>query len=182
MPNILAIGASNNSQSINKELANYVAHQIKDAQVNLLDLNDFDLPIYNPDWDKENGIPEAAHRFKDQITNADAIVVSLAEYNGSFTPVFKNIYDWASRFDQNVWQSKPIILLATSPGGRGAIGVLEHAATIYSFWNKKIAGKLSVPSFYDNYDKEKGLINSELKSQLDDIIEKLESFLISETV
>ena len=62
---ILAFGASNSKQSINRIFANYAAHQVSEAEVNLLDLNDFEMPIYGIDRERESGIPALAHDFKD---------------------------------------------------------------------------------------------------------------------
>ena len=49
MIKIVAFGASSSTKSINKKLASYTAKQIKDATINLLDLNDFEMPIYSED-------------------------------------------------------------------------------------------------------------------------------------
>ncbi|HHG85108.1 MAG TPA: NADPH-dependent FMN reductase, partial [Bacteroidetes bacterium] len=64
---ILAFGGSNSRNSINKRLANYAAHQIPEADVTLLDLNDFEMPIYSIDREKEGGIPALALQFKAHI-------------------------------------------------------------------------------------------------------------------
>ena len=68
---ILAFGASNSSTSINRQLAKFVGEQIPNATINLLDLNDFEMPIYGIDKENNNGIPELAHSFKQQIKNSD---------------------------------------------------------------------------------------------------------------
>ncbi|MEO0877483.1 MAG: NAD(P)H-dependent oxidoreductase, partial [Bacteroidota bacterium] len=61
---ILAFGASNSRNSINKQLASYAAGQLTDATITLLDLNDFEMPIYSIDREKESGIPQLAEQFK----------------------------------------------------------------------------------------------------------------------
>ena len=55
---ILAFGASNSKQSINKKLAKFAADQVADAAVQFLDLNDFEMPIYSIDRQNESGIPD----------------------------------------------------------------------------------------------------------------------------
>ena len=114
---ILAFGASTSSKSINRRLAVFAARQVPGAEVTELDLRDFDLPIYSMDEETTNGVPEGASRFLALIESHDAVVVSLAEHNGSYTAAFKNLYDWASRQQGKVWNGRPMLLLSTSPGG-----------------------------------------------------------------
>ena len=127
MKNILAFGASSSLNSINKNFANYSSKQIPNSRTNLLDLNDFEMPIFSIDKQKDNGIPEAAIDFKKHISNSDAIIISFAEHNGSYTSAFKNILDWVSRIERIVWCGKPMLLLSVSDGERGAKLVLETA-------------------------------------------------------
>ena len=95
MKKILAFGASNSRNSINKQLVTYAAGQLTDVEVLLLDLNDFEMPIYSIDREKESGIPELAQQFKQHILDADGILISFAEHNGAYTAAFKNVMDWA---------------------------------------------------------------------------------------
>ena len=127
MKKIIAFGASSSKKSINKILANFAAKQIEDAEVNLLDLNDFEMPIYSVDYENEFGIPKQAFKFKKILSSADGIIISFAEHNGAYTAAFKNIFDWISRVEKIVWFNKPMFLLATSDGARGAITVLKMA-------------------------------------------------------
>ena len=173
MTKILAIGASSSSQSINKQWANYAAGQVKGAEVNLLDLNDYEMPLYSSDREKEGGIPALAQQFIQQIAESDAIVLSLAEHNGSYAAAFKNILDWASRANQGLWANKPMLLLATSPGGRGGATVLENAKGYFPFMGAKIAGSFSLPSFHEHFSAERGVTNEMLKSTF---IEQFELF------
>ena len=70
------------------------------------------MPIYSEDLHRSSGIPEKALGFKREISNSDALVISLAEHNGSYTAAFKNVYDWISVIEADVWCSKPILLLS----------------------------------------------------------------------
>ena len=160
---ILAFGASNSRNSINKQFANYTAHLIPDAAVNLLDLNDFEMPIYSIDREKENGIPELAHQFRQHISTADAVVISFAEHNSSYTAAYKNIYDWISRIDRDIWQNKPMLLLSTAPGPRGGKTVLAAAEARYQRSNTNTIITFSLPQFRNNFSPEDGIIEEELK-------------------
>ena len=174
---ILAFGASNSKASINKQLASYAANQLKEVKVTLLDLNDFEMPIYSIDREEATGIPQLAKNFKQHIQEADGILISFAEHNGAYTTAFKNVYDWMSRMEGSVWQDKPMLLMATSPGGRGGQGVLEIAYNSFSYGNKQVVGSFSLPSFQQNFSTEKGIMEEELKGQLLALLEKFHQIL-----
>ncbi|WP_103068202.1 NADPH-dependent FMN reductase [Aquimarina sediminis] len=173
MKKIIALGGSNSKKSINKTLAVHAAKQITNSEIVIVDLNDFNLPLYGIDTETENGIPEAATKLNDLINTADGLVVSLAEHNGSYSAAFKNTFDWLSRIDQKVWKNKPMLLMATSPGGRGGATVLETAKTSFPHLGGNIVADFSLPAFHDNFSEE-GLINPELNTTLKEKIEALQ--------
>jgi NAD(P)H-dependent FMN reductase len=124
---IIAFAGSNSQQSINRHLAAYAANQFENAEIEVLDLNDFEMPLFSVDLEKETGQHETAKSFLKKIESADILVVSLAENNGNYSVAFKNIFDWSSRIIKDVFQQKPMLLMATSPGTRGGASVLEIA-------------------------------------------------------
>ncbi|WP_318455178.1 NADPH-dependent FMN reductase [Photobacterium leiognathi] len=171
---LLAFAATNSQQSINRALVTYAASQVNADEVETLDLNDFEMAIYSIDRENASGIPEQAQLFFEKIGQADAVLISFAEHNGTYTAAYKNIFDWASRINQKFYQQKPVIMLATSPGPGGAKNVLDTAVTSAPFFDANVVGSLSIPSFYENFDLEKQtLINEELNSQLISLVTKL---------
>ncbi len=172
MKNIIAFAGSNSSTSINKKLATYATSLVNGAEVKVLDLNDFELPLYGMDHELAHGIPDNAQKFLDLIKSTDGIVLSLAEHNGTYTTVFKNLFDWMSRIDGKLWSDKPMLLMATSPGARGGGSALEIAQGRFGFMGGNIVGRFSLPSFGDNFSDGK-ITNEELNSQL---IEEVEQF------
>lgn len=171
---IIAFGGSNSKNSINKKLATYASSLFKEASAEVLDLNDFALPLFSVDLEKEIGQPQLAKDFLDKITSADFLVVSLAENNGNYSAAFKNLLDWASRQAKEVFHQKPMLLMATSPGGRGGATVLEIAKNAFPRFGADIKGTFSLPSFNDNFDFENMKIsNPEFDTQLKNIISSL---------
>ncbi len=171
---ILAFGASSSKKSINKQLATYTANLFKDAKVELLDLNDFEMPIYSMDKEKEDGIPQLALDFYAKIGDSDLIIISFAEHNGAYSSAFKNIFDWMSRINGKTFQEKPVLLMATSPGARGGSSVLEIANNRFPFQGAIVKGSFSLPSFNDNFDADKGITNEDLKKDLLTIVDSIE--------
>ena len=176
MKNILTLGGSNSTSSINKTFAVYVAGQLKEATVTVADLNDYELPLYSSDLEGKLGIPDAVHAFSALITEADGIVLSLAEHNGFTTVAFKNLFDWVSRIDQNVWKNKPTLLMSTSPGEGGGANVLRIMKDLMPHFGGKVVADFSLPSFYDNFSAE-GVKEEMLKLDLEKTIELFEASL-----
>jgi len=158
---ILAFAATSSSKSINNQLVTYATSQIENADIEILDINDYELPLFSEDRETVLGQPELAKAFLDKIGASDALIISFAEHNGSYTVAYKNLFDWASRINVKVFQNKPMILLATSPGPGGASSVLATAITSAPFFDGVVKGSLSVPNFYENFDVEQGRINSD---------------------
>lgn len=175
---ITAFAGSSSKNSINKKLATYTSSLFEGAEVEILDLNDYELPLFSVDKEKELGKPELAIQFLKKIVDSDLIVLSLAEHNGNFSVAFKNIFDWASRGGVKVFQQKPMLLMATSNGARGGKSVLEIAEKRFPFDGSEIKGIFSFPKFSENFDVESNKIsNPELDKKLKELVEKIKSEL-----
>lgn len=177
--NILAIPGSNSSTSINRQLLQYAATLLEggliaDAKVEVLDLNDFEMPIYSADRQNEGGIPDLAQSFYDKIGQADALLFSFAEHNGFYSAAYKNLFDWTSRIDMKVYQGKPTVMFSSSPGSTGGANVLKTAVASAGFFGNEVRANLAIPGFYDNFDAEaKALSNAELDAQFRDALATL---------
>lgn len=168
---ILAFAATNNSQSINKQLVTYAASLAANASVEIIDINDYELPIFSQDREAALGQPALAKSFFQKIGEADALIISFAEHNGSYTAAYKNLFDWVSRINSKVFQDKSVIYLSTSPGPGGAQSVLASAVNSAQYFGAKLKGQLSVPSFNDNFDVgNQKLSNPDLDNELRQII------------
>ena len=174
MKKVMVFGASTSTQSINKRLAYFAGGLLDNVELDLIDLNDFDMPIYSIDRERENGIPEPAQRFMDRIKASDGIIISFAEHNGSYSAAFKNIFDWISRMGKSTWQEKPMLLMAASPGGRGGKSVLDAAVGRMPFNGGKVVSSFSLPFFSQNFDDNAGVTDPELLSSLKEALSKFE--------
>ncbi|MCB0397500.1 MAG: NAD(P)H-dependent oxidoreductase [Flavobacteriales bacterium] len=151
MKKVLVFAGSNSRQSINKQLALYAASFLGKTPFTDVDLNDFELPVFSVDREKESGYPKKAKDFDALLESHDGYILSLAEHNGSYTAAFKNLFDWLSRIQVKVWRRKPMLLLSTSTGARGGANVMEAALTRFPRHDAQIISHLSVPSFNENF-------------------------------
>lgn len=158
---VIAFGASSSSSSINRTLAVYAANLIDGADIRVLDINDYQVPMFSEDKEKEIGQAEGAKAFLDDLAQADAFVISYAEHNGHYPAAYKNLFDWATRIDRDVFKNKPAVYLSTSPGPGGAKSVMAAALGSAPFFGGNVKASVSMPSFYDNFDLEAGVITNE---------------------
>lgn len=173
---LIVFGASTSRTSINKALATYAGSLLSEAQMEVLDLNDYELPLYSQDLEEETGPQDNAKAFLAKISSADALVISFAEHNGSYSAAWKNLFDWCSRIDRSIFQGKVAVILSTSPGSLGGASVLEQALNTLPRFDLTVKASLSVPNFFDNVDVDTGEIsNPDLKQQLQHAIDLLKA-------
>ena len=120
------------------------------------------MPVYGIDRERRMGIPQEAKIFYDLISSHDALVISLAEYNHNYTTAFKNLIDWASRVNKQLWQQKPLFLLSTSPGARGAGHVMQHSLEHMPYMGANIVAHFSLPFFRQHFSQEAGITDATL--------------------
>lgn len=165
MKKIMTLGGSSSKNSINKQLAAYAGSLVQGAEVINVDLNDYPLPLFSVDLEKEQGFSNELIALNAILDNVDGFVISLAEHNGAYSAAFKNTFDWLSRIDGKVWRNKPMILLSTSPGARGGKSVMEIALGRFPFNGGNIIGSMTFPLFNENF-KEGSVVNKEYNKKL----------------
>ncbi|MCW1925882.1 NAD(P)H-dependent oxidoreductase [Luteolibacter arcticus] len=138
MPKLLILPGSARRGSVNCKLAAVAAQLATEAgaEVELIDSNDYELPLFNQDLEDAEGLPPAAKELKAKFTAADAIVFVSPEYNSSITPLMKNFIDWVSRTETDdepslsAYRGKVAGLLSASPGALGGLRALVHLRSI----------------------------------------------------
>ena len=169
---ILAFAGSISSDSINHQLVSYVTTLFSNQDIEILDLNDYQMPMFSSDMEKEIGIHELAQKFADKIDESDLIIMSLAEYNSSYAAAFKNTFDWMSRVkNRKHFGEKPMFLLSTALGPGGGKNVSAEFMKRAPFSGANVITNFVLPKFKENFEIEKGIINEELKKEF---LEKLE--------
>jgi NAD(P)H-dependent FMN reductase len=134
--NLLIFAGSTRALSFNRRLARAAADlaTAAGAQVTLLELADFDIPMYNADLEAR-GTPPDVLRLKQILHAHTAWVLCCPEYNGSYPALLKNTLDWVSSpvAGDPVWsdgtrafRGKVVGLLSASPGGHGGLRALSH--------------------------------------------------------
>lgn len=127
-PKILAFSGSARKNSYNQQLVEIAAQGAEQtgAEVTVINLADFPMPIFNQDDEAEHGLPEAARAFKQLLIAHDGFLIASPEYNSAFSPLLKNAIDWASRREGDeasllAYRGKAAAIMAASPGALGGL-------------------------------------------------------------
>lgn len=136
-PRVLAMAGSLRKDSFNKKLIRVAAEALRDAgaDVDLVELEAFEIPLYDGDLEENHGLPEGALAFKRRLATADGFMFASPEYNFSIPGTFKNALDWASRGEEDVFSGKVAALLAASPGGAGGLRMMPHLRQVFQALN-----------------------------------------------
>ena len=122
---VLVFAASLRADSLNQKLALLAARAAEQAgaSVDIASMRDFDVPLFDGDREKSEGIPAGAQEFRRRLLANDAFVVASPEYNASMPGTIKNLIDWTSRFQPQPFDGRHGLLLSASPslagGNRG---------------------------------------------------------------
>lgn len=125
---LLAFAGSLRAGSFNKKLITCVVKEAEKAgaEVTLLDLNDFPLPIYNGDIEEE-GMPAKVRELQNILAHHDGLLISTPEYNGAVPALVKNTLDWLTREQANgdsgieLFKGKVVGIVSASPGALGGL-------------------------------------------------------------
>ena len=127
-PRVLAFAGSARVDSYNSKLVKVAAEGARDAgaEVTLVDLRDFPLPLFDQDLEAEGGLPDNARELKEIMLKHDGLLIAAPEYNSSITPLLKNTIDWVSRPGDGekgliAYEGKVAAIMSASPGGLGGL-------------------------------------------------------------
>jgi chromate reductase len=127
---LLVFSGSTRQGSHNTKLATAVAAMAGDlgAKVTLISLADFEAPLFNQDWERENGVPQTITDLGALMAESDAAFIASPEYNSGVTPLLKNTIDWLSRLKPHPIKETVFSLGGASPGMLGAFAAFFRCA------------------------------------------------------
>lgn len=139
------------------------------ATVDLLSLNDLDLPMMQPDF-KYPETPDSVHRLVEATRKADAMIWSTAVYHGTLAGVTKNALDYLEylRTDPEPYlTNKAIGLIATAGGDTGsqnAINAMVHV--VQSMHGIAVPRTVGIERSYQIFDKEGNITDERISERL----------------
>lgn len=175
MTKILAFSGSGRKQSFNQQLVAIAAKGAVDAgaDVTVINLADYPMPIFDEDLEAEKGMPEAAKQFKQLLIDHDGLLIASPEYNSAFSPLLKNAIDWATRpFGPDIQSTPPFAnkyasIMATSPGGLGGIRGLVFVRLLLSNLGVTVLpNQQAVPNAYQAFNEDGSLNDEQIQANV----------------
>lgn len=184
-PKILAFAGSTRRESYNKQLVTIAAKaaEAAGAEVTQVDLSDFPMPIFDQDYEAEEGPPENAKRLKQMFIEHDGLLIASPEYNSSVTAVLKNTIDWISRPAPDepplvAFTGKVATLMSASPGGLGGLRGLVHLRAILgNIGVIVLPNQMAVARAFEAFDEQGQLKDERTQSTIENLGAELADFL-----
>lgn len=136
-PKILAFAGSARQASWNKQMVRIAADGARaaGAEVTLIELEDYPLPLFNQDDEATFGLPPNGRKLKDLFLSHHGLLIASPEYNSSITALTKNTIDWVSRPVEGQpplaeYADKTALIMSASPGNLGGLRGLVHLRAI----------------------------------------------------
>lgn len=166
---LLFLSGSIRNDSFNTRLNNVAAQvaQQQGADVEVIDLIDYPMPLFNQDLEAEQGAPDTVIKLKKKFKAADGFFIAAPEYNSSITPLLKNTIDWLSRKTEDnelplaCFADKAAAICAASPGGFGGLRALDPLRLLLAHIGVNVVGKQLAVATASKAFNEEGELSSE---------------------
>ena len=185
MSRILAFAASTRSESFNKKLVAITAQGARQAgaEVTLIDLKDFPLPLFDQDLEAEQGMPENGKKLKKLFIDHDGLLIASPEYNSSLPAVLKNAIDWVSRPAPGepslvAFRGKVATLMSASPGALGGLrGLVQVRSILGNIGIIVLPDQIAVAKAHEAFQLDASLVDPKQQTGIEGLGKTLASFL-----
>ena len=155
-PTLIAFAGSTRQNGLNRGALSLAVDGARTAGANVevVDLRDYAMPLYDADFHSANGVPNSVCMLRAKLIAAHGLLVASPEYNASITPLLKNTIDWLSQsVNEGVgvgggrapFENKIVGLMGASAGAFGTIRALPHVSSIFSNLGSFVLPVLAVP-------------------------------------
>jgi len=174
-PRILAFGGSLRKDSFNQKLAAIAAEGAREAgaEVTLIELRDFPMPLFDEDIEAKIGKPDEARRLKDLFLSHQGLIIASPEYNSSYSAALKNAIDWVSRGDSpdeppiSALAGKSAVVMATSPGGLGGLrGLVPLRMLLGNLGITLLPDQIAIPSAFQAFGPDGQLVDPKQETKV----------------
>lgn len=181
-PKILAFAGSTRQESYNQRLIAVAAQGAEEAgaQVTLINLANYPMPIFNQDLEGAEGMPGAARAFKKLLVGHDAMMIASPEYNSAISPLLKNCLDWASRAESkdekplSAYRGKWGSIMAASPGRLGGLRGLASLRTLLgNLGVTLLPDQMAIPRAFQAFAEDGSLVEKKQQQAVLDLGRKL---------
>jgi NAD(P)H-dependent FMN reductase len=174
-PRILAFGGSLRRDSFNQKLASIAAEGAREAgaEVTLIKLSDFPMPLFDQDFEAEHGMHPEAKRLKEIFLSHQGLLIASPEYNSGYSAALKNAIDWVSRAETpeeppiSALAGKSALIMATSPGGLGGLrGLVPLRMLLGNLGITLLPDQIAIPSAFQAFGPDGHLVDPKQEAKV----------------
>jgi NAD(P)H-dependent FMN reductase len=185
-PKILAFAGALRKDSTNKQTVKIAVEGAKRAraEVTFIDLKDFPVPLYDGDFEAENGLPENAIKLQELMLAHDGFLIASPEYNSGISGVLKNYIDWTSRPNGDLkagacFGGKVVVIMSASPGGLGGLrGLFDLRKVLSTMGVIVLPNEFAVSKSHEAFDENGNANNEFVRNNLEGLGKTLADFLV----
>lgn len=119
--------------------------------VDLLDLREFDFPLFHERLKFMKEPPVKVVEFAERIRKAEGVIIVTPEYNGSFPASLKNVVDLLT----DDWKGKPVSICTASGGAFAGTQVMVEL--LFPLWKIKawvLHSSMQVPKVQEQFSED----------------------------
>ncbi len=173
-PRIVAFAGSLRKESYNNKAVRIAAAAAQSAggEVQVIDLRDYPLPVFDEDLEAAQGMPAAGAALKKLLIASDGLLIAAPEYNSSITAVLKNVIDWCSRSAAGeaplaAFRGKVAGLLAASPGALGGLrGLVTVRSILGNIGVLVLPDQAAIGRAHEAFDANGSLVDAKLREMV----------------
>lgn len=185
-PKILAFAGALRTDSTNKKTIRIAAEgAVKaGAQVTLIDLKDYPVPLYDGDIEASTGLPENAIKLQELMLAHDGLLISSPEYNSGISGTLKTYIDWTSRAHGGhpagaCYSGKIVVIMSASPGGLGGLrGLFDLRKVLSTMGVILLPNEFAVSRSHDAFNEDGSAKDAFVQNNLEGLGKTLTEFLI----
>ena len=175
-PIIGLLSGSSRTASMNRKLVTAMAHVFTaaGANVQIIDLSDYEMPIYNGDFEDANGQPETAHALIKTLMGCDGVFIATPEYNGSLPALLKNTIDWTTRIGLEHFSTPVYAIGSATPGALSGIMALRQLHFILNRLGAQVVPtQLGIGQYGQAFDENGDFKNAATMSQAEKLAQQV---------
>jgi len=175
-PIIGILSGSTRTASMNRKLVSAMVHVFEGvgAQVKIIDLSNYDMPIYNGDYEEVEGAPEAAKRLIVDLSACDGVFIATPEYNGCMPALLKNTIDWTTRIGLEQFSGPVYGIGSATPGPLSGIMALRQLHFILNRLGAQVVPtQLGVGHYGQAFDEDGHLADAGTLSRAEKLAEQM---------
>ncbi len=168
--NIEIVSGSPRKESVTFRLAMFLEKLLKEKtahQVNIIDVRVWNFPtLQEVVYSSVENTPDAYKPLAERMFSADAFIIVTPEYNGSYTPAMKNLFD---HFPKQL--HKPFGIATASPGSLGGIRASQQLQLlICALFGIPSPYMLVTPQVDKKFDAEGNLVDGSFQNAVNTFV------------